>query len=91
MEFINKELLNKEFIDENFKDIYRIYNCLVSRSMDGMIIAKLMLCSEMRHFLNLKGEKLYKASEEIFQDWIDSGDEDMAAMVEKYGYDNGLL
>ena len=80
---------NVKFSDEDFGDVFRLYDWLSTNSKDSNIISKLMLCSEMRFFSNLQGKELYQASNEIFQDWLSRDDSDLTTMVMDFVYERG--
>ncbi|MCL2620283.1 MAG: hypothetical protein FWD97_05040 [Defluviitaleaceae bacterium] len=80
---------NVKFSDEDFGDVFRLYDWLSLNSKDSNIIPKLMLCSEMRFFSNLQGKELYQASNEIFQDWLSRDDSDLTTMVMDFVHERG--
>jgi len=84
-------LLKKRFLDEDFSDIFEMRDLLNSKSRDGFLVMRLVLCADARFYLDLEGDELNQACEEIFSDWLDmdGGVDDLAALTQKYADERG--
>jgi|GEM_PF-5225099 len=72
-----------------FKRVFALYDHILSTSGDCDIVMKLALCAEARHFLNLEGDALHQACDEIYENWCGRDIGDMVQMVQEYADERG--